>query len=161
MPPMKKDQEDMFKLYLEEKFNGLHYRLNDIVKNQDDADISIKELFHIVDTMREVDANKCLVCSNTGKVNLIRKDLDGILFIIKYWKPFLITALVVGVGFVIGADNAWSTFKDKYTKDIIKYEQQVEKVNQKVTTNTGVINANAEIQKNQIKREDERTNTNH
>jgi cell division protein FtsL len=166
MPPMKKDQEDMFKLYLDERFNNLHYQLNTLVKGQETSDVSIKELFHIIDTMREVDNSKCVKCENSTEIRTIRRDLDEIivldiksvkkditevLFIKKYWKPFLIASVVMGLSMVIIADNTWSNFKSKYEVIVQKQEQQINNANKKIDTNTKVINKNSELLKKEQK----------
>jgi len=173
MSPIRKEESNDFRMYLEERFKGLeknqnesfknlHFRLDFIDKNQKEADLSVKELFHIVETMRIIDANRCISCINTKKIEIIETGLSEILFFKKYRRQFVMAGILSLLIFLAGSTTAFIEIKKWITEDA-KQEVKVETneikteiLTKRVDTNTDVINNNAKIQKGQLKREDEK-----
>lgn len=163
MPPLKKDDSSDFRKYLDERFNSLHFRLDTITKNQEDTDLSVKELFHIVDTVRQVDAAKCVSCINTKDLKEVKKNVDEVMFIKKYYKPFLLAAAFTVLGIIYTGREMYDKVMTMIEIETAKSDQQKIEILKKVDENTkgvnsnsNVINNNAEIQQDQLEREKQR-----
>lgn len=151
------EQESDFRKYLDERFKSLHFRLDTIEENQEKNEVSTKELFHIVDTMRILDANKCVQCTNTKEIAIIKTDLGEVLFIKKYWKPLLIASLFSAAVIVYGGVKGYEEVKEMIQTESVKEKAANKKIMEKVDVNTKVINNNAEVQKQEIKKQEEAT----
>jgi hypothetical protein len=155
--PLKEADSSDFRRYLDERFNSLHFRLDTIASNQEDTDLSVKELSHIVDTMRQLELTKCMTCVNTKELKDVIKKVDEIFFIKKYYKPFLVTMAVTLGSMLYTGNEAYTKVKTAISSEAAKSEAEKAVLLEKIKENAGVINNNAEIQKDQLKREQKTT----
>jgi len=147
MPPSNKTESDDFRKYLDERFNSLHFRFDILTKNQEDAELNVKELAHIVETIRQVEAYKCSECANTKDIRTVKKEIEDfkkemseVMFIKKYYKPFLLAAAVTIFGIIYTGAEGYSIIKKSMKLEAVKNETIKTEMNTKINTNTESIN---------------------
>lgn len=114
MPPPKKrsttkNEPDYLMKYLESEFSSLHQKL-------DNNELSVKELNHIVETMRIQEANKCANCENTREIKLIKVDVDEFKFIKKYKNVFIIAVAVSALAICLSIIDGLKSAKSMLTE---------------------------------------------
>jgi len=155
MPPAKKEETNDFRLYLDEKFNHVHFRLDIIDTKQLEADIAIKELAHIIDSTRIMESNRCVSCENTREIKQIKIFVNEIMFIKKYYKVFALAGVVGFVVMVYSSIQAYSGIKDIVKQEVLQFEE-IKETKAAVKVNSGVINNNAEVLREQVKINEEK-----
>lgn len=106
-----KTEQDFMMLYLEEKFIRMHECLDDLNEKTDTIDLSVKELSHIVDSMKSTEDRHFLTCPNTFDMKAIKEEISENKFFKKYWKVFAISAVVLFLVTTIGVLRTWEEYR--------------------------------------------------
>ncbi len=120
-----KDDSD-FRMYLEVKFNLVHEIVGNLEKQISGVDLSVKELSHIVETIKVIDSQHFILCPNTESVKILGAQVAEFNFFKKYRRSFLLAGAATIFGFFIAAYEGFVQFEGiyhKYQKGILEIEK--------------------------------------
>jgi len=101
MPPMSSFDNPDFRLYMEEKFNLVHEKIDNLKENVDGVDLSVKELTHIVDTMQVQERQHYIACPNTAELKTLSTQVQEFKFFKKHKNTFAISYAVMFLGLLM------------------------------------------------------------
>jgi hypothetical protein len=127
VPPMPSFDSPDFRLYMEEKFNLVHEKVDNLKENVDGlkdniagVDLGVKELAHIVETMRVTESQHYGACPNTSELKTLSAQVQEFTFFKKHKNTFAISYGVMFLGLILTLYEGSS----KYHDVILKLKQQ-------------------------------------
>ena len=129
--PQQTQEKSFMMEYLEEKFISVHKRMDDIDKDNENINVSLRNISHSVENIQLSESKHYLTCPNTGELEILKQKVSEFLFIKKYWKVFAISLALTLFTMFYTALKQLQEYQSFYFKDNI---QNMEILNNKQNT---------------------------
>ena len=116
-----------FEMFLEEKFKSVAEAIGQLKTQQNNIENKINDITETIEKLKLSEALHFSDCPNTPGLADLKKKIDEFLFIKKYWKVFLIAAVVFLMGSAYTIIEARKNLKDM-TETVIIESKKIDTV---------------------------------